>query len=271
MIKKTPSFLQPGMVFFYSKNYSTDKAHIVGVYGNARRMEKDALVDEFKHEKMVSNIVAEREYSMRFPNYLDAQAYKAESMSKLMPQGSMRYIDKATARRIMEDAVDGVAGSDARMLRRIGDMIDDEWADDEAEQERITSNTKIQNPLSKMHWDPVHIDDAEYIVKLRRRDNENTALLKRLFNFQCQICQKSIKRKHGPPYVEAAHIKPKSETGSEIPGNILILCPNCHKEFDYGDRHITKHTGNRVEFVINGKSHSIRLASQGDIRPPRRE
>lgn len=62
--------------------------------------------------------------------------------------------------------------------------------------------------------------------------------------------------------MEAAHIKPKSEGGPETPSNILILCPNCHKEFDYGDRRITNHTSNTVEFTVNGVAHSIRLVSQ---------
>ena len=245
MRRRTPGFLQPGIVFFYSKNYDTGSAHIVGVYGNARRIEeKETWVDGFDHEMLVSNIVAEREYSVSFPNYPEAQTYKTESMVRLMPQGGIRYIDRATAKRIMANATENAAGGYAQKLRRIGDLIYDERADDEAEQEGIISRDVARDPLSVIHWDPVRPDEAEYAVKVRRRDNENVALLKRLFGFRCQICQKSIKRKHGSPYVEAAHIKPKREAGSEVPGNILVLCPNCHKEFDYGDRRITKHTAN---------------------------
>ncbi len=264
-------FLQPGIVFFYSKNCDAGSDHIVGVYGNARRLDVDrkTSVDEFKHEKLVSTIVAERDYSALFPNYLNAQTYKDESMNRLMPQGSLRYIDKKIAERIITDAVEGATGEDARKLRRIADLIYDEQADSEAKQERITDKIGKRNPLSKMHWDPIHPDVAQYTVEVRRRDTENIAYLKKYYDFKCQICQKSIVRKHGPPYVEAAHIKPKSETGSEIPSNILILCPNCHKEFDYGDRCITKHTSNIVEFTINGVNHSIRLASQEDLRQRR--
>ena len=268
MQSRTPSFLQPGMIFFYSKNYDRDSDHIVGVYGNARRLDTDreTSVDEFKHEKLVSTIVAEKEYSALFPNYLNAQTYKTESMIKIMPQGSIRYINKETAKRIMVDAVKGVTGVDAQRLQRIGNLIYNEQSDNEADQEHILDKAGKRNPMSKMHWSPVPISDAKYTITVRRRDNENIAYLKKYYDFKCQICQKSIVRKHGPPYVEAAHINPKSEMGSEIPSNILILCPNCHKEFDYGDRIVTKHTKNIVEFTINGVNHSIRLVSQDDPR-----
>ena len=51
---------------------------------------------------------------------------------------------------------------------------------------------------------------------------------------------KSVSYTHldGSFYIEAAHIKPKSQQGTETPDNILILCPNHHKEFDLGKREI---------------------------------
>ncbi|MFH2029353.1 MAG: HNH endonuclease [Bacteroidota bacterium] len=41
--------------------------------------------------------------------------------------------------------------------------------------------------------------------------------------------------------MEAAHIKPKHKKSKETPENILILCPNHHKEFDFGRRIIREH------------------------------
>ncbi len=43
----------------------------------------------------------------------------------------------------------------------------------------------------------------------------------------------------------------------ESPRNLLILCPNHHKEFDYGQREILTHTEEEIIFVLNGVEHQI--------------
>lgn len=254
-MKRVPrQFLQPGIVFFYSKNYDGDTDHIVGVYGNARRIEWVGRPGT----ELGSNIVAEREYSARFPKYLDAKSYKRPDRRRVVSRIGITYIDRETARRIMDDVITEAGGADDERLRRIRSLVDDERADDEAEQERVRARVGRSGSLTtKMHWEPVPRGDAQYAAKVRRRDNENVAFLKEWFNHQCQICGTSIVRAHGPPYVEAAHIRPKSEDGSEVPSNILILCPNHHKEFDYGDRKITEHTDDIVRFTLNGTDHLI--------------
>ncbi|MBT4290054.1 MAG: hypothetical protein HOD92_22240 [Deltaproteobacteria bacterium] len=40
-------------------------------------------------------------------------------------------------------------------------------------------------------------------------------------------------KSNGGYYIEACHIKPKAEGDKDHLDNILILCPNCHKLFDY--------------------------------------
>ncbi len=68
------------------------------------------------------------------------------------------------------------------------------------------------------------------------RDTALAKHLKILYENKCQICDKSIalKKKH---YSEAHHIKPLDKTkhnGPDTPGNIIVLCPEHHVEFDYG-------------------------------------
>ena len=86
------------------------------------------------------------------------------------------------------------------------------------------------------------------------------ARLKRLRGFECQICHGSVTMKDGQKYVEGAHIKPKHEKGSEAPSNILILCPNHHKEFDLGDKKNVSHNGSLLSFELNGKSYQINMS-----------
>ena len=78
-------------------------------------------------------------------------------------------------------------------------------------------------------------------------------------DYKCQICGTAIRKKDGGYYVEAAHIKMKSKKGPETLDNLLILCPNHHKEFDYGDREIIKHTEKEISFKMNGNKYKINL------------
>jgi len=104
-------------------------------------------------------------------------------------------------------------------------------------------------------------DPEEVIIngKTFKRDNRTIAQLKFLRDFKCQICSTTIKKKDGSLYIEAAHIDPKHKKGRETPDNILILCPNHHKEFDFGDRTITKRNIAGIEFSLNENYYSISL------------
>ncbi|WP_423776187.1 HNH endonuclease [Aliarcobacter skirrowii] len=59
--------------------------------------------------------------------------------------------------------------------------------------------------------------------------------------------------------MEAAHIIPKKDKGNENKENILILCPNHHKEFDYGKRKIIEHTKKEIVFELNEKQYTIKF------------
>jgi len=96
--------------------------------------------------------------------------------------------------------------------------------------------------------------------QIRVRDNTIISKLKIIRDFQCQICKTKISTKSNQFYIEAAHIKPKRDFGSEAPSNILILCPNHHKEFDWGDVNIISHSANEVVFIMNKKKYELSLA-----------
>lgn len=92
-----------------------------------------------------------------------------------------------------------------------------------------------------------------------KRDNMTVAKVKVLREFKCQICGTSIKKKDGTYYAEGAHIKPKREGFPETPDNILILCPNHHKEFDVGKREVLEHNSEHVRFILNGMEYRLSL------------
>ncbi|QRF75260.1 putative HKD family nuclease [Thermoplasmatales archaeon] len=102
----------------------------------------------------------------------------------------------------------------------------------------------------------------EYIVingKRLKRDLVAISLIKQNRGFKCQICGVSIKKENGGLYIEGAHIKAKSLGGKEEPKNILVLCPNHHKEFDYGSRVVLELNENLIRFNLNGNEYTVSL------------
>lgn len=117
--------------------------------------------------------------------------------------------------------------------------------------ERIREELKLISPKSPRY---------EIIQGMRfARDRATIAKLKILRGFKCQICGTRIVKKDGTFYAEGAHIKPKRGGFSETPDNILILCPNHHKEFDLSAREIIEHNSEFFRFIMSGREYRINL------------
>lgn len=97
-----------------------------------------------------------------------------------------------------------------------------------------------------------------------KRDNQSIAIIKHLRGFKCQLCGKSILKMDGTLYVEAAHIDPKCDKGKETLENILLLCPNHHKEFDLGKREIIHRDSEQLILKINGTCYNVSLTTKMD-------
>ena len=99
------------------------------------------------------------------------------------------------------------------------------------------------------------------VVRTVRRDTRLVKALKELCEFRCQFpgCGVRIPKRDGGFYIEVAHIQPMSEGGRSTIGNLLVLCPNHHKEFDYGDLEIVEQTADTIRGKLNGKEFEIQL------------
>ena len=47
--------------------------------------------------------------------------------------------------------------------------------------------------------------------------------------------------------------------GTELPSNIIILCPNHHKEFDLGEREYIVRNADLLKIRLNGRPYSVDL------------
>lgn len=105
-------------------------------------------------------------------------------------------------------------------------------------------------------------DKSEIIVingRSYKRQNYLMVQIKKYRNYKCQFCSTTILKANGDYYIEACHIKAKSEGGKDSLDNILILCPNCHKLFDYGNREKEEHPKDSYSVIINGKTYKTSL------------
>ena len=94
-----------------------------------------------------------------------------------------------------------------------------------------------------------------------RKDTQLVRLLKSLYDFKCQMpgCDALILKKNGERYCEIAHISPFHVTQSSKVENLIVLCPNHHKEFDLGNRTIKSWKNNIVAGTLNGREFEFRL------------
>lgn len=95
-----------------------------------------------------------------------------------------------------------------------------------------------------------------------RRDTQMVRTLKASCEYRCQFpgCGVRIPKRDGGYYAEVAHIQAVADGGRSILGNLLVLCPNHHKEFDHGLLVIDDQAIDYLRGSLNGKPFEIRMA-----------
>ena len=120
--------------------------------------------------------------------------------------------------------------------------------------------TKQQIKKELSNYSPSEPKTIKVKGTVYKRENSVIAKIKILRDFKCQICGTAIVKKDGSKYVEAAHITTKPDGGNESPDNILLLCPNHHKEFDLGDKSIIYRSKTSITIKMNGKEYTLKLS-----------
>jgi len=115
---------------------------------------------------------------------------------------------------------------------------------------------EINEKMKNIH--PTRVNKV--IESTLRNDTKIVRLLKEINNYTCQYpnCDVKIPKKNGGYYIEVAHIKPVAKGGQSIIGNLIVLCPNHHKAFDYGDLKIIEQKENEISGYLNGEKFEIR-------------
>lgn len=108
----------------------------------------------------------------------------------------------------------------------------------------IETKKSIATPQAMDIAEPSKTSRLEYTTYRILRDTKLSMEIKAGYEYQCQICGKSIELYGNNLYAETHHIKPLGlpHNGPDIKENILCLCPNHHVQFDYGAFKISKQT-----------------------------
>lgn len=81
-------------------------------------------------------------------------------------------------------------------------------------------------------------------------------LLREVHEGRCQLCSFTFQKRNGGPYFEIHHLEP--DIGHH-PSNLLVVCPNCHAQFEQA--RVTDYTWAGhwlVGVTINGKKQTVR-------------
>jgi len=268
-------FIKGGTVIFYSRNTDTREGQIVGIYCSAEILHDRKYIDwkGFENNEVGFNLKANKELSMLFPIPLNAENYKESKEKRLVGQIGYSYYESEIAETVIKDELyelskSGVQKNEFEKLNNIYSFLTGKPFDENL----IDFDLKQQDELVELLKSDKNqiISDLKNLVegetetvtikhKVYKRDNKTIAQIKVLRNFECQICGTKIRKENGGFYIEASHIKPKKKKGRETPENILILCPNHHKEFDYGARKIFNHNKDYIEFEMNGDTYILNL------------
>lgn len=81
-------------------------------------------------------------------------------------------------------------------------------------------------------------------------------LLRELHDGKCQLCSFTFEKRNGEPFFEIHHLDPKV---GHHPTNLLVVCPNCHAQFEHAIVTDLRLAGPwLVGVTINGKRFSVR-------------
>ena len=271
-------YIDGGYVIFYTRNLDSNENQIVGIYGDTKILNppQSSPRKGFENNELLYNLKASRKLSLMLPLPLDANKY---SKGRMVGQIGFSYYDEQLVKKIVSDEYQALksAGNfpynSYSILNDIYFRITGKYLskqsglkqldDDKIEQiklEKIESSRVTSEILEELR--NLSPKDPEKIVirsKSYKRDNRTIVQLKIIRDYKCQICGNNIRKRNGSYYIEAAHITPKRHKGSELPSNILILCPNHHKEFDLGERKILHRDANSLKIELNGVEYSIDL------------
>ncbi|MHA1366242.1 MAG: HNH endonuclease [Candidatus Heimdallarchaeota archaeon] len=235
--KKYRNQIHTGDRFIYYQGDRFKKEHRYyfgcGVIG---AVEPDATGENFYAE-----ILESRRFSKNVPIYLPESDGFIESIgydqvrNKPNPswQNSIRKVSDDAFSKILHLAnVDYDTGKNTSLLEAGIDALD------------------VLRSLNSRYANIQPRERAKKIQNHLDRGSAVTKALKSLLGAKCQVCGWiGFKKKSGEDFIEAHHIVQLSEKkeGSLCTENVVLLCPNCHREIHYGKQFFVSDDAENIE------------------------
>jgi len=157
-------------------------------------------------------------YLSQFPEYVIWRRKKQQKQKKsqIKKYFSKRYTPKNKSKEALDIEIKKIEKEASKKLKSLTQK--------EIEQLLDNFRTKISSSKTKTSKS-----------KIYDRDPKLAELMKAKNNYLCQLCERTtFQGKDGHNYTESHHIIPRSNNGPDVPENILIVCPTCHRIFDSG-------------------------------------
>lgn len=105
----------------------------------------------------------------------------------------------------------------------------------------------IEKRIKEISEETVPTDPKERFIVYKQRFTRLKSLLKKKFKNRCQCCDFTFLQKNAQYYSEVCHIIQWTKSHDDSQENLLVLCPNHHKQFDLGDKKIREKILNKIK------------------------
>lgn len=114
------------------------------------------------------------------------------------------------------------------------------------------SQEELDKEVERLY--PVKVGRPEGQISPKRKDGKNSyyvrdatvvAYVLTRSNGVCEACSEPapFKKQNGLPFLEVHHLRQLSDKGSDKVTNAIAVCPNCHREFHFGEHKQSKLEG----------------------------
>jgi putative restriction endonuclease len=208
---------------------------------------------------------SEKRLARQFPENNHVRDKMRQVLQRLRDRGEIKFLDNDGEYRVLEIDLE----KPPTAYLHISTDAEPPREEIDREKSELIRATESEPELSEK--------DTEYIETRRKaRGHAFRELVREEYNNTCAVCGSQRVSPYGNPEVEAAHIYPKSEDGSDDIRNGIALCKFHHWAFDSGWLSVT----NDYEITVadapdkNGydelkqfEGRSLRLPENEDVHP----
>lgn len=157
---------------------------------------------------------------IQFPDNDNPEAKIRQQLQELEKRGEVEFVDNEGTYRIVSLALDDIAEDDLP-------PPSDTAAGRERAREAVVRTSELRGDAPER---------VTRVVDELRRDGTLVSELKALYDHRCQLCGRRRLQGTDRGYSEAHHLRPLGDPhgGPDVPGNIVVVCPNHHADFDHG-------------------------------------